>query len=111
MQLAALIASLLAGIVQGIPQISAEIKGIVSAISGSLAALLSSGVTTTLNPTTVLAALAGVIAAMKSVPNIPADKLQLIADLENALVAGMAADTQASQKVDPTVLQPITPLP
>ena len=105
-----MIASLLAGVVQGIPQISAEIKGIVAAISGSLSAVLGSGVETFLNPTTVLSALAGIIVALKSVPNIPADKLQLIADLESALVAGMAADKQAKVKVDPTTLQPITPV-
>lgn len=106
-----LIASLLAGIVEGIPQVPAYIKSILMGIMGSLSAVSSSGVLSGLNPATFLAALAGVIAALKAVPQIPADKLQLIADLEAALAAALAADKQASIQVDPTQLQPITPLP
>lgn len=110
MQLAALIASLLAGIVQGVPQISAEIKSIVLAISTSLGAVVSSGVTAGINPTTILAALAGVITALKAIPGLPAATLQAILDLESATAAALSADQTAQQKVDPTQLQPITPV-
>lgn len=107
---AALIASLLAAVVQGIPQISAEIKSIVSAISSSLGAVVASGVTSVVNPNTVLAALAGVITALKAVPNLPQTTLQVILDLEAATTAALAADQQAQQKVDPTQLNPIAPV-
>lgn len=108
---AALIASLLAGIVQGVPQISAEIKSIVLAISTSLSAVVSSGITTNISPTTVLAALAGVITALKAIPNLPQATLQVIVDLESATAAALQADQVAQTKVDPTQLQPIAPLP
>lgn len=106
-----LIAALLGGIAEGIPQVPVYLKNIIRALVGTLGSLSQSGVTTGLNPQTFLAALAGVIQALKAVPEIPADKLLLIADLENALVAAMAADKQASQQVDPGQLHPIDPLP
>lgn len=108
---ASLIASLLAAVIQGVPQISAEIKSIITAISTSLSAVVSSGVTSTVNPATVLAALAGVITALKAIPNLPQATLQVILDLESAAGAALAADQQAQQKVDPSQLQPITPVP
>jgi hypothetical protein len=111
MSIALLIASLLSGVIQGIPQISALWKQIVADIDASLSAVVASGVTTTVNPSTILQALAGVIAALKADPNLPADKLALIAALESAAVAALAADQAAQQKVDPGTLQPITPLP
>lgn len=107
---AALIASLLAAIVQGVPQISAEIKSIVTAISTSLGAVVASGVTSAVNPNTVLAALSGVITALRAIPNLPQTTLQIIQDLEQATVAALAADQAAQQKVDPTTLHPITPV-
>lgn len=107
----ALIASLLAGVVNGVPQISAEIKSIVLAISTSLSSVLASGVTTSISPTTILTALAGVIAALKVVPNLPQSTLQAIQDLEDAAAAALIADQKAQQQVDPSQLQPITPVP
>lgn len=108
---AALIASLLAGIVQGVPQISAEIKSIVTAIAVSQSAVLSSGVTTNISPTTILTALAGVIAYLKGIKDLPASTLQAISDLDQAAAAALVADQQAQKAVDPTQLQPITPIP
>ncbi len=111
MNLALLIASLAASIIQSTPQVSAAIKQIVMDIYQSFSAVVSSGVTSSVNPNTVLAALAGVLAALKADPNLPADKLSLIQALEEAAGAALAADTAAQQKVDPTTLQPIAPLP
>ena len=105
-----LIASLLAGIVEGIPQVPTYLKTILMGIMGSLSAVSSSGVISSLNPATFFAALSGVIAALKSVPEIPADKLQLISDLEGALQSALTADKQAQQQVDPTTLHPIAPV-
>ena len=105
-----LIASLLGGVVQGIPQISTEIKAIVAGIVSSLGAVVNSGVTSSVSPTTVLTALAGVIAALKTIPNLPANTLQAIADLEQAAAAALVADQQAQQQVDPAQLKPITPV-
>lgn len=107
---ASLIASLLAAVIQGIPQISTEIKSIIAAISASLGAVVSSGVTSVVNPQTVLAALAGVITALKATPGLPQTTLQVILDLEAATGAALAADQVASQKVDPTQLNPIAPV-
>lgn len=111
MNLALLIASLAASIVQSTPQISSTIKQIVTDIYTSFSAVVASGVTTSLNPNTVLAGLAGVLAALKADPNLPADKLAIVQALENAAAAALVADQAAQQKVDPTTLQPITPLP
>lgn len=111
MNLAWLLVSLSAGIIQGIPGISATIKQVISNISASLSAVASSGVTTNLNASTVLAALAGVIVALKADPNLPADKLSVIAGLEDAITAALAADAQAQKLVDPTQLKPINQFP
>lgn len=110
MQIALLIASLVAGIVQGEPQISANIRQIVQDVYRSLSAIVSSGATSTVNPATILAALSGVIAALKADPNLPADKLALISAIDNAILAALAADKVAQQGVDPTQLKPIEPL-
>lgn len=110
MNFALLIASLLPVVLGGIPSIPSEVKQIVTDITASLRAVLTSGVTSNVNPTTVLQALAGVIAALKAEPNIPPDILDLIGALDRAAQAGLAADAAAQQKVDPTVLQPITPV-
>lgn len=109
-QLALLIASMAAGIVQGIPGINALTKQIVNDIYQSFSAIVASGVTTTVTPQTVIAAIAGITAALKADPNLPADKLALIAALESAAAAALAADQAAQQKVDPSILQPIAPL-
>lgn len=111
MNLALLITSLLASVLQSTPQVSSTIKEIAMDVYRALSGIVSSGVTTTLNPATVLQALAALIAALKADPNLPADKLALVGALESAASAALAADTAAQQKVDPTTLHPISPLP
>ncbi len=111
MQLALLIASLVASVVQSTPQISSTIRQIVMDIYNSLSAVVASGVVDNPDAGTVLKALAGVIAALKVDPSLPADKLALVVALESAAAAALAADIAAQQKVDPTTLKPIEPLP
>ena len=111
MNLALLIASLVASVVQSTPQISSTIKQIVMDIYNSLSAVVASGATDNPDAGTVLKALAGVIAALKADPNLPADKLALVGALESAAAAALAADTAAQKVVDPSTLKPIEPLP
>jgi len=106
----ALISSLLPVVANNIPSLSAEIKSIISDIAGSVSAIAASGALTTTNPSTVLVALQGVITALKSEPNIPANTLALIGALDRAAQAALAADATAQTKVDPTTLQPIAPV-
>jgi hypothetical protein len=106
-----LIASLLSGIVQGLPSVSATIKNTVGGIVGGLNAVVASGVTTGISEQMVLAALAGVITALKAEPAIPATTLALISGLEDALTAALTADKAAAAAVTPSTLQPVAPLP
>jgi hypothetical protein len=105
-----LITSLLPVVVSAIPSISAEIKKIITDIASSLGAVAASGVIQTQNVSTILLALSGVIAALKSEPAIPAAVLQLIDALDRAAQAALAADQQAQVSVDPGLLHPITPI-
>jgi len=105
-----LISSLLAAAVEGVPQIPAPIKTIISGITGSVTAIGASGVTTTLNPATILTALQGVITQLKAIPQLPQTTLSVIAGLDDAIAAALAADTVAQQAVNPALLHPITPI-
>ena len=105
-----LIASLLPVAAAAIPSLSAEVKQIIIDVAGSLSAISASGVLQGPSASSALVALSGVIAALKSEPNIPPSVLQLIDALDRAAQAALAADKQAQQVVDPTVLQPITPI-
>ena len=110
MNIVLLFASLLASVVQSTPQISSTMKQIVLDIYGSVSAIVNSGATTTLDPQTILVALAGVIATLKADPNLPAEKLAIVGALESAAAAALSADTAAQQKVDPTQLKQVTPI-
>lgn len=111
MTLVLLLASLASGIIQGIPGISSTIKSTIGAIVGSLSAIVASGVTVGVSEATILAALSGVLTALKGEPNIPAATLQLISGLEDAIAAALTEDKVAAAKVDPTTLNPIVPIP
>lgn len=110
MNIALLILSLLPVATEGIPNLPANIKQIIQDVAGSIKAIMASGVTTTVSPSTVLQALAGVIAVLKAEPNVPQDILDLIGALDRAAQAGIAADKAAQQGVDPTTLKPIEPV-
>ncbi len=106
-----LILALLPVAADAIPGLSAAVKQVIKDVTASLAAIAGSGVIQAQNASTILLALSGVIAALKSEPNIPPAVLQLIDALDRAAQAALAADQVAQQGVDPTKLQPITPLP
>jgi hypothetical protein len=105
-----LLVSLASGIIQG-TKVSSTIKNTIAAISASLAALVASGATTLPSEATILAGLAGVIAAAKQDPDISAADLNILAGLDDAVAAALAADKVAQTKVDTTQLNPIVPLP
>lgn len=110
MSLVLLLVSVASGLIQGIPGISATIKQTIAALSGSLNAVVASGITTTLSPTVILAALTGIITALKADPAVSPATLQLITGLEDAVTAALTADQAAQKQVAPTTLQPITPI-
>lgn len=106
-----LIASLLAAVTQGVPQIPSNVKTIISGIVAGVTGIINSGVTTTIDPATILAALSALIASLKTIPQLPQATLSLIAGLEDATAAALAADQVAKTSENPTLLQPIQALP
>lgn len=100
MSLAILLLNLIPGIFAGIPGISASIKQIIADVSGSAAAVLASGVVSGPSVNTILAAWLGVINVLKTDPNLPANTLNAVAQLEKAVQAALANDIQASASVD-----------
>lgn len=109
MNLALFIVSLAAGVIQG-TGVSSSIKQLAISLSNGFAAVVGSGVATSLNPATFLSALSGVIAAAKSDPAITPAEAQILTGLNDALVAALTADAAAQLKIDPTQLKPITPI-
>jgi hypothetical protein len=105
-----LLVTLLPVVVQEIPALSAGVKQIITDIATSLGAVAASGALQGPSVSNVLLALSGVIAALRAEPNIPPAILNLIDAMDRAAQAGLAADKIAQQKVDPTLLQPITPI-
>ncbi len=105
-----LLVALLPVAVSAIPSIPGNIKQIITDITSSLGAIAASGVVQGPSVSNVLLALSGVIVALKAEPNIPSDVLTLIDALDRAAQAAMAADQVAQQKVDPSLVQPISPV-
>lgn len=97
--------------IQSIPTISQEVKQIIADITSSAGKVIGSGAIKNPTPSTILVALAGVIQVLKGEPNLPQPTLDLLAALDRAAQAGLLADQEAQQKVDPTTLKPIDPLP
>ena len=100
MTLAVLLLNLLPALLTGIPGISTKIKQIITDLTGATSAVLTSGVVTLFSVNTVLAAWAGVLTALQADPNLPQDKLGLVAGLGKIVQAALLEDTIASQKVD-----------
>lgn len=97
---ALLLLNLLPGLLSGIPQISGGIKQLIADVTASISAILGSGVVTGPSLNTALAAWLGIIAALKNDPNLPANTLNAIAQLEKAVQAAATNDAQASLLVD-----------
>jgi hypothetical protein len=106
--------SVIAGVLKTNPAIPQEVGQVVSDISSSLAAifssLMASGKNPQLNPTTVIAAIGGVIVALKNDPNLPSDVLAKLQSLDTALAQALVADKMAQQSVDYSTLHTIAPV-
>lgn len=100
MSIAILLLNLLPGLLAGIPGISDKIKQIIADVTASASAVLASGVVTGPSVNTVMAAWLGVITALKGDPNLPANTLNAIAQLEKAVQAALTNDVTASTQVD-----------
>jgi hypothetical protein len=105
-----LVISALAAALQADSNIPKTITQAIQDVLGTINAIFSSGATTNPSTSTILAALAGVIAALKADPNIPPEVLAKVGDLENILADAIAADKAAQAGVDPTKINPITPV-
>lgn len=108
--LTTLLISLFPVVIKNIPGISAKVQQLIADVSAATAALLSSGALTQPSVNTALAAWSGVIAALKNDPNLPADSLAAIAQLEKIIQAVILEDAQLAKSVDWTKLTPITPV-
>ncbi len=109
--LATIILGLIPTVLKNIPGISATIQQIIADISASIAAILGSGAITQPSVNTILSAWAGVIAALKNDPSLPADSLAAIAQLEKIVQATLLQDAVLAKSIDWSKLQPITPMP
>lgn len=107
MTLAILLLNLLPGLLKGMPGISEKIQQIVADVAGSTSAVLGSGVISAPSVNTVLAAWAGVIAILRSDPQLPQDKLAVLDQLAKAVQAALVEDAEAAKLVDWTKIAPI----
>jgi len=111
MSLALLIASLVASAISGLVGLPSGLSTSINAIISVIGVLIKNGVgVSTTTESLVLTTLAGVIAALKATPGLPQAALNDIAILDDALNAALAQQS-ATTSVDPTKLNPITPLP
>lgn len=110
MSIAILLLNLLPGLLSAIPGISVSVQQLIKDIAGSAAAVLGSGAVTQPSVNTVLAAWAGVIAILKSDPNLPATSLAAVSELEKAVQSALTADAAAAAQVDWTKVITIKPV-
>jgi hypothetical protein len=112
MNIALLISSILSAVVSNDPAIPQQIASTIGGIAAGLTGVLKSGVTTNINASTVLIALSAVISQIKAVDPklLKPGTVDLIATLDNATVAALAADQEAQAKVDATELHQEAPL-
>lgn len=76
----------------------------------SLIASLKSGQSKTADALAALAALSGVIAVLKAQPNLPADKLTMIENVDKDVTAALKAYAQAENGYDQSLYLPIAPV-
>ena len=109
------LAQALTGVLTSNPNIPKGIGQTAVAAEASLAAIVnaihstSGGVS--LNPSTILAAIGGIVAALQADPNLPKNVLAEVQSLDKAISAALAADSAAQQVVDPSTLKHIDPIP
>lgn len=92
---------------KGIGQVAANTEASLAAI---FTAIHSSPGGVSLDPSTILAAIAGVVAALQSDPNLPKDVLAKVQSLNKAITSALAADSAAQQAVDASKLKRIEPI-
>jgi hypothetical protein len=105
-----LLLNLLPGLISAIPGISAAIKAIIGDVTSAASAILGSGVISQPSVNTILAAWAGVLAALKAQGNLPPATLNWVTQLEKAVQAALLQDVQLAQSVDWSQIKPITPV-
>lgn len=105
-----IVIGLIPTVLKGIPGISTNVQQLIADITASVAAVLGSGAVTQPNLNTILAAWAGVIAALKADPNLPAASLTAVAELEKIVQAVLVQDAVLAKAIDWTKLLPITPV-
>jgi uncharacterized protein (UPF0147 family) len=104
----------LTGVLTSNPNVPKNIGQVAASAETSLAAIFtaiqrsSGGVS--LNPSTILAAIAGVVTALQADPNLPKDVLAKIQSMNKAITSALAADSAAQQVVDPSQLKRIDPI-
>jgi hypothetical protein len=111
MSLALLIASLVSAALGSLPNLPKNFIAALGAITATLGVLIKSGIGTAGTPTTitlVISTLQAVIAELKAQPGLSQEVLDDIAVLSDALAAAIAANSITA--VDPTKLNPITPV-
>lgn len=92
---AILLLNLLPGFIAPIPGISEKIKQIIASIVASTNAVMQSGAITVPSVQTILAAWGGVLSVLRNDPNIPADKIGLIDELQKIVAAALLEDQKA----------------
>ena len=104
MNLVPLLINILATAIAAEPAIPQSIKAIITALASSVSAVFASGVTSGVNPQTVLTALSGVVAALKATTNLSPTTLSLIASIDKAIGEALQADSAAQQQITPSTL-------
>jgi len=100
-----LLINLIATAVATEPAIPASIAKIVTDLAASVSAIFASGVTQKPDAVTVLAALSGVVAALKANTTISPATLNLINSIDKAIGEALQADASAQKLIDPTALK------
>ena len=104
----------LTGVLASNPNIPKEIGQGAVAAEASLAVIVNTIHNTSggvpLNPSTILAAIGGIVAALQADPNLPQNVLAEVQSLNKAITVALSADSAAQQAVDPSILKHIDPI-
>ena len=92
------------------PPLVASLTGNLLGPVESLIASIKSGQSKTADALAALAALSGVIAVLKSQPNLPADKLTMIENVDKDVTAALKAYAAAENGYDQSLYLPIAPV-
>lgn len=93
-----------------VPATVASLTGNLLGPVETLIASIKSGQSKTADALAALAALSGVIAVLKSQPNLPADKLTMIENVDKDVTAALKAYAAAENGYDQSLYLPIAPV-